>query len=206
EALIETLRQRWTPYLGAKVQVKNFEQGVPVISPVEVRLFGDNLDTLKRLAGRVEALLEDTPGALYVNNPVRNDKTDILVNIHRDKALALGVPTASIDRTVRMVLAGIDVTTCTDPGADDDDYLVRLSVPRGAYPDLTVFDRIFVDNVQGTGIPFGQLATLQLVPSPPAIYHINRDLTVSVNCFVDAGYTNDVVIQDVINQMDALPL
>ena len=79
-------------------------------------------------------------------------------------------------------------------------------LPRGAYPDLTVFDRIFVDNVQGTGIPFGQLATLQLVPSPPAIYHINRDRTVSVNCFVDAGYTNDVVIQDVINQMDALPL
>ncbi|WP_257656899.1 efflux RND transporter permease subunit [Parapedobacter lycopersici] len=206
EALIERLRTAWSPYPGAKVEVKNFEQGVPVISPVEVRLFGDNLDTLKQLAGRVETLMERTPGALYVNNPVRNDKTDILVNIHRDKALALGVPTASIDRTVRMVLAGIDVTTYTDPGADDDDYLVRLSVPRGAYPDLTVFDRIFVDNVQGTGIPFGQLATLQLVPSPPAIYHINRDRTVSVNCFVDAGYTNDVVIQDVINQMDALPL
>src|SRR5690606_5373096 len=54
EALIERLRQRWTPYLGAKVEVKNFEQGVPVISPVEVRLFGDNLDTLKQLASRVE--------------------------------------------------------------------------------------------------------------------------------------------------------
>src|SRR5690606_25140974 len=80
EALIERLRQRWTPYLGAKVQVKDFEQGVPVISPVEVRLFGDNLDTLKQLAGRVETLLEQTPGALYVNNPVSNDKTDIQVN------------------------------------------------------------------------------------------------------------------------------
>src|SRR5690606_33689033 len=47
EALIEQLRRRWTPYLGAKVEIKNFEQGVPVISPVEVRLFGENLDTLK---------------------------------------------------------------------------------------------------------------------------------------------------------------
>src|SRR5690606_29308654 len=206
EALIETLRQRWTPYLGAKVQVKNFEQGVPVISPVEVRLFGDNLDTLKRLAGRVEALLEDTPGALYVNNPVRNDKTDIQVNVHRDKALALGVPSAHIDRTVRMVLAGIDVTTYTDPTADDDDYLVRPSVPRGAYPDLSVFDQVYVDNVQGKGIPFSQLATLQFVPSPPAIYHIDRQRTVSVNSFVSADYTNDEVIQDVIHQMDALQL
>src|SRR5690606_37808963 len=167
------------PYLGAKVQVKNFDQGVPVISPVEVRLFGDNLDTLKQLAGRVETLLEQTPGALYVNNPVSNDKTDIQVNVHRDKALALGVPSSNLDRTVRMVLAGLDVTSYTDPQSDDDDYLVRLSVPRNAYPDLSVFDHIYVDNVQGKGIPFSQLATLELVPSPPAIYHINRQRTVS---------------------------
>lgn len=206
EALIETLRQRWTPYLGAKVEVKNFEQGVPVISPVEVRLFGDNLDTLKRLAAGVETMMERTPGALYVNNPVRNDKTDIQVHIHRDKALALGVPTANIDRTVRMVLAGVDVTTYTDPATDADDYRVRLSIPRAAYPDLSVFDRIYVDNAQGKAIPFNQVASLRLAPSPSAIYHINRERTVSVNCFVDAGYTNSEVIQDVIRRMDEMPL
>src|SRR5690606_26946479 len=176
------------------------------ISPVEVRLFGDNLDTLKQLAQRVERMMEKTPGALYVNNPVRNDKTDIQVEIHRDKALALGVPTANIDRTIRMVLAGVDVTTYTDPSSDDDDYLVRVSVPRGAYPDLSAFDAVYVDNVQGTAIPFSQLATLTLVPSPPAIYHINRDRTVSVNCFVDAGYSNDEVIHSVADQMDAMNL
>ncbi|MGK6351116.1 efflux RND transporter permease subunit [Parapedobacter sp. DT-150] len=206
EALIEQLRRRWTPYLGAKVEVKNFEQGVPVISPVEVRLFGDDLDTLKKLAVRVETMMERTPGALYVNNPLRNDKTDIQVDIDRDKALALGVPSANIDRTVRVILAGVDVTTYTDPMSDDDDYLVRLSVPRGAYPNVTVFDQLYVDNVQGTAIPFSQLARLKMVPSPPAIYHINRDRTASVNCFVDAGYTNEEVIQDVIRQMDAMQL
>jgi len=206
EALIEQLRQRWTPYLGAKVEVKNFEQGVPVISPVEVRLFGENLDTLKQLAARVEAMMEHTRGALYVNNPVRNDKTDIQVEIDREKALALGVPTANIDRTVRLVLAGVDATTYTDPATDDDDYLVRVSVPRAAYPDLSVFEQVYVDNAAGQGIPFSQLAVLKLVPSPSAIYHINKERTVSVNCFVDAGYTNSAVINDVIRQMDDIPL
>lgn len=205
EALIAQLRQRWTPYLGAKVEVKNFEQGVPVISPVEVRLFGPSLDTLKALANRVQDLLENTPGALYVNNPVRNDKMDIQVEVHRDKALALGVPTANIDRTVRMALAGVDVGIYTDPDADDD-YLVRLSVPRPAYANLSVFDQIHVDNVQGTAIPFSQLATLKLVPSPPVVYHSNRERTVSVNSFVDVGYTNDRVINDVIRQMDGMDL
>ncbi|MFC3197769.1 efflux RND transporter permease subunit [Parapedobacter deserti] len=206
EALIERLRRRWTPYLGAKVEVKNFEQGVPIISPVEVRLFGEHLDTLKQLAAHVETMMERTPGALYINNPVRNDKTDIQVAIDREKALALGVPTANIDRTVRLVLAGVDVTTYTDPASDDDDYFVRVSVPRPAYPDLSVFDEVYIDNAAGQGIPLSQLATLKLVPSPPAIYHINKERTVSVNCFVDAGYTNSAVINDVIRQMDGMRL
>ena len=59
-------------YLGAKIEVKNFEQGVPVISPVEVRLFGDDLDTLQRLAADVEELLKNTPGNVYINNPLKN--------------------------------------------------------------------------------------------------------------------------------------
>ncbi len=206
EALIKRLRDAWTPYPGAKVEVKNFEQGVPMISPVEVRLFGDNLDTLKQLAGTVEDMLKQTKGALYVNNPVRNNKTDIRVEVDRDKALALGVPAINIDRTVRMVLAGVDLGTYTDPSTDDDDYTIRLSVPRAAYPDLGVFDGLYVDNVQGQGIPFNQLATLRLESSPPSIYHINKSRTVSVNCFVDANYTNDEVIRDVIGQMDELAL
>src|SRR5690606_5212630 len=62
------------------------------------------------------------------------------------------------------------------------------------------------DNVQGKAIPFSQLASLKLVPSPPAIYHINRERTVSVNCVVVARLNNDEVIGDVIEQMDGMKL
>ncbi|MFN9680237.1 MAG: efflux RND transporter permease subunit, partial [Bacteroidota bacterium] len=45
--LIDSLRNEWTPFYGAKVQINNFEQGPPVVAPVEVRLLGDNLDSLR---------------------------------------------------------------------------------------------------------------------------------------------------------------
>lgn len=38
--IIDQLRNKWTPYPGAKVEVKNFEQGPPVVAPVEVRILG----------------------------------------------------------------------------------------------------------------------------------------------------------------------
>lgn len=203
ERLIEQLRARWTPYLGAKVEVKNFEQGVPVLSPVEVRLFGDDLDTLQRLAASVEGLLKETPGNVYVNNPLKNKKTDLRVQINREKAMALGVPTARIDQTVRVALAGYEVGVYSDPDVDDNDYRITVTVPRANMPDMHVFDAIFVNNAEGTAIPLSQLATLSFESSPSNVYHQNKQRMVSVNSSVAKGFTNDEVIGAVIKKMDA---
>jgi multidrug efflux pump subunit AcrB len=204
--IIEKLRNKWTPYPGAKVEVKNFEQGEPIISPVEVRLQGDDLDTLRMLAGQVENLLQQTEGTLYVNNPVRNLKTDIRVLANKDKAQMLGVPTVNIGRTVRMAIAGLPVGTFTNPDTKGDDYSILLTTPRPAYPDLTVFNNLYVNNALGQSIPLTQLATLQLETSPLKINHYNKTRTVSVNSFVQKGYLNDRVIQDVIKKMDQVKL
>ncbi|BAV07510.1 Multidrug efflux pump subunit AcrB [Filimonas lacunae] len=205
-AIIEKLRKKWTPYPGAKVEVKDFEQGEPIISPVEVRLQGDNLDTLRMLAGQVEAMLIRTPGTLYTNNPVRNLKTDIRVQINKDKAQALGVPTVNIGRTVRMAIAGLNVGTFTNPDSDGDDYAIVLTTPHPSYPDLTIFDNLYVNNATGQSVPLTQLATLRLETSPLRINHHNKNRIVSVNSFVQKGYLNDRVIQSVIQQMDKMKL
>jgi multidrug efflux pump subunit AcrB len=204
--IIEHLRKKWTPYPGAKVEVKNFEQGQPMISPVEVRLLGDDLDTLRDLSAMVEEMLKKTKGTLYVNNPVRNLKSDIRIAINKEKAQALGVPTVNIGRAVRMSVAGLPVGNFTNPDADGDDYSIILTVPRPSYPDLGVFNNLFVNNNQGRSFPLSQLANVQLETSPLSINHFNKTRTVSVTSFVQKGYLNDEVINDVIAQMDKIKL
>lgn len=204
--IIEQLRGQWTPFPGAQVEVKNFEQGQPMISPVEVRVLGDNLDTLRVLAARVEEMLKKTEGAIYVNNPIRNLKSDIRININKDKAQQLGVPTINIGRTVRMAVAGLPVGTFTDPNTEGDDYTIMLSVPRPSYPDLKVFNNLYINNNQGKAIPLSQLADIRFETSPLSINHFNKTRTVTVNAFVKKGYLNDKVITDVINQMNGMKL
>src|SRR5690606_35980459 len=80
--IINELRDRFRLYPGAKIEVKNFEQGPPVVAPVEVRLFGDNLDTLRSYAAKVEHMLRQTEGTIYVNNPISNLKSDLRLQIN----------------------------------------------------------------------------------------------------------------------------
>ena len=203
-AIIEQLRKKWTPFPGAKVEVKNFEQGPPVVAPVEIRIYGDNLDTLTALAARAETLLRSTKGTLYVSNPLEHTKSDIRVNINKEKAQQLGVSTIAIDRTVRLAVAGIEAGAFTDPGGDV--YKIVVSRPKETHPTLKVLDNLFVNAMAGTAIPLSQVSTLTFEASPLSINHLNKTRTVSISSYVQKGFLNDEVISDVMKRMDKFNL
>ncbi|MBX2916154.1 MAG: efflux RND transporter permease subunit [Cyclobacteriaceae bacterium] len=199
--LIETLRKGWTPYPGAKVEVKDFEQGPPINAPVEVRLFGENLDTLRSLATRVESLLEKTQGTIYITNPVMHLKSDIKVNINKEKAQMLGVSTVAIDRTVRLAVAGLTLGKYSDETGDDIEILVTKG--KTGTPTLEALQNIYVNNNQGRAIPLAQLANLQFESSPLNINHFDKLRMVSLTAFVDKNFLVGDVVNEVIKQMDA---
>jgi multidrug efflux pump subunit AcrB len=202
--IIEQLRNRWTNYPGARVEVKNFEQGPPVAAPVEVRLLGDNLDTLRMAAMKVEQLLKGVPGTIYINNPVCNLKSDLVIDINKDKANQLGVPTVNIGRTVRMAVTGLHAGRFTD--ANGDNFDIMVGTPREGRPKMDVFNNLYVNNLQGMAIPLQQLATLKLETSPLVINHYNKTRTVSVTAFIRKGFLTDDVNREVIKKMTGFKL
>jgi multidrug efflux pump subunit AcrB len=202
--IINQLRDKFHQYPGAKIEVKNFEQGPPVVAPVEVRLFGDNLDTLRTLAARVENLMKQTEGTLYVNNPISNLKSDMRVVINQDKARMTGINTVDIDRTIRLAVAGLNMGNFSD--AEGEDYDIYLTTPKDEHATLASLDNLFVNTRQGAPVPLDQIAALKLEASPLSIDHYNKVRTVSVSSFVRKGYLNDKVISDVVGKMESLKL
>ena len=202
--IIQTLQGSFAKIIGAKVEVKNFEQGPPVTAPIEIRLVGENLDTLRSLASKVETLLKQTPGTIYVNNPVANLKTDIRVDIQKEKARQLGIATADIDQTVRLALAGLNLGSFTDPQGNERSIL--LTTPKENRATLETFEPIYIYNNQGKGIPLSQIADLKFESSTLTIDHYNKNRSVSVSSFVDANNLTDRVLNEVIAKLDQIPL
>ena len=183
-----------------EIQINNFEQGPPVIAPVEVRLLGDNLDSLRALAFKIENLIKSVPGTIYVNNPVSNLQTDLRVKINKEKAAMLGIPIVSIDKTLRLALSGIPIGIMSDD--DGEDYQIIIKKKEAGPIDLDVFKTLFVENVKGKAIPLTQFAHLELESSPLSINHYDKTRMVSLSAFINKGYLNDEVIKDVMAKMD----
>ncbi|MCB0767167.1 MAG: efflux RND transporter permease subunit [Flavobacteriales bacterium] len=202
--VIDELRNTFAQVPGAQIEVKDFEQGPPQLAPVEVRIFGEDLDTLRRISAQVAAMLKEMPGSLYVEDPMANLKSDLRVRIDRDKASMLGIATVDIDRTVRLAVAGLGMGTFNDPQGVERE--VVITVPKGQRADLHVFDDLYVTSRSGASIPLRQVADLQLEASPQTIKHLGKRRYVSVSSFVQQGFLVDDALNATIKAMDAMRL
>jgi len=203
-ALIDRYQKQWTPYPGARVELKNFEQGTGITAPIEVRIYGDDLDTMRMLAARVETMLKEMEGTIYVNNPLSTQKTDLRVAIDKEQSRMLNIPTVNIDRAVRMAISGINIGNYNDKNGNDYDILVTAGKP--GRPDLDVLRQVTVNNGVGTAIPLSQIAQIRMEQSPININHHEKQRVVTVKSFVKKGYLADRLIQATIDKMDQMQM
>lgn len=184
--LIEDLRNTFLQYAGAKIEVKDFEQGPPVEAPVAIRITGDNLDTLRILAARTKTILDSIEGSVYVRNEIDLLKSDIRVNINREKARTLGILTSDIDKTIRLAVAGLNLGTLTDEEKDEE-YNIVLNASKEGFATLKTLENLFVNNAVGTPVPLSLVANLQFETSPVTINHINKKRYAVVTSYVKKG-------------------
>lgn len=203
-ALIDTLRQKLANYPNARIEVKDFEQGPPLEAPLAYRIMGDNLDTLQFLAAQIERILLETKGTIYVNNPIKTMPTDLRVVANKAKAGMLGVPVSEIDRMIRLGIAGLNIGKFRNDAGEEANIKLTLA-KTGSVQDLSVFDRLYVNNIQGTAIPLRQLADIQMETSPNQIRHYNRTRFVTVSSYLTTGYLTDNVNQEVVKKLESYP-
>lgn len=203
-AVIEKLRKKLENYPGAKIKVKDFEQGPPQEAPLAYRIYSDDLTALRKTAFEIAALISKVDGTIYVNNPLLVKPTDLKVSINKEKAGVLGVASADIDRTVRLGAAGLNVATYREDAGKADNYNVNVSIPRNAeIQDVGMFDRLYVPSASGTNIPFKNVASVGFESSPNQIRHYDKDRYVTISAFVKPGYNVQQLDKQITAQLQA---
>lgn len=196
QQLVKDFRNDFAETPGAKVTVKEFQQGPPVEAPVAIRVLGDDLDSLQQAAADIEKLLLETPGTVNVDNPMGRPKLDLDINIHRDKAALLNVSVSTIDDAIRTSLMGSGVGSYRDQNGDDYDIVIRLD--SAATPDINNIKELLVMANDGTFVPLRQLISteLQTVPSQLQHYYLERSASVTADTsaeFLTADVTAEVM-------------
>jgi multidrug efflux pump subunit AcrB len=201
---IDELRDTLNTYVNARIYVDEFENGSPVDAPVAVRIVGDNLDTLNRYSGIIENTFLSHKGTTYIKNPLSQSLTDIRININSGKAGIFGVPSAEIDRTIRLALAGIEAGKYRDP--EGREYSINVRMPAGGKNSSLILDEIYISSLTGSQIPLSQLAGIGFSDSPTLIQHYNNERSMTIASSVRTGYNTDRVAKEIISRVRQLKL
>lgn len=203
-ARLESLRNELTGIPNARILVKEFENGPPVAAPIAIRVIGPDLDTLNRVALKVENVLQATPGTRDIDNPTRVVRTDLKLRADSQKLGLLGVPTVEFDRTVRLAVSGLSAGKYREDNGEEYPIVVRS--PMAQRPDLAVLENIQVPSISGALLPLSQLATLEFQRSPTEIQRYNRERSVTIKAYTQAGFNTAKVTDEVLLGLDAIKL
>ena len=201
QKFIDQMRDVFKSFPNAKIEVKDFEQGPPIEAPVAIRIFGENLDTLRTLSMQVEEIFKSTPGTIYVNNPLSTQSTSLRVHINKDKAGMLGIPTAEANKAIRLAIAGLSVGTFQDDKNNDID--IHVTLPKmDKVQSFDVFKRLYVNSVTGTSIPLNEVADVSFETSPNSINHFDKNRYVVITSFVKSGSLVANVNNDIVKKLE----
>ena len=202
--LIKRLRIRFNDFPYARIEVKDFEQGSPIEANIVVRVFGENQDTLRALSFKVEEILRKHPGTAYISNELNAYKSDVKINIDKEKARTLGVLTSDVDKVVRMAVAGLNVGDYIDDRGDSRNVVITL--PRDKFSNLDALKNLYVNSIQGAPVQIDQIAAISFETSPTAINHFNKSRFAKVSSLTKDNVLANDILKDIVPQLDKLKL
>jgi len=190
-AAIESYARKQHPDLA--VQVKRLENGPPVDYPIIVRLSGQDIPTLYRLADQVTGHLYGIDGIGEVKNSWGLQTKKLMVRVNQELARRSGVTSEDVAYSLKAGLTGIDLTQFRE---DDELIPVTLRTVAADRQDLSKLDGLTV-YAQGTGqaVPLKQVADVILTFEPGVIERRDRERTLSLNVQLAAGATAAEIVR-----------
>lgn len=146
--------------------------------PIEVKIYGDDLDVLGLLASEVADSIKGVAGLRQVQSSLEEGNPEIVYSFNRDRASGYGLPTGMAASSVRTAVEG-EVASLYREGGEEVDIRVRLlEKDRRSLSDI---GEIPIFSPAGFAVPLRDIGRIYHSQGPSVIVRENskRQATVS---------------------------
>ncbi|MEO1718695.1 MAG: efflux RND transporter permease subunit [Pseudomonadota bacterium] len=197
----------------ARAIVRGLVQGPPVQAPVEIRVVGPNLDTLRQIGERIRTLMLDVPDVLQARAQIVGGAPKALLDLDEAKVqlsgLSLGDVASQLDARLNGATGGSLIERSEElPVRVQVGAATRGSIDRLANTNLTQPPTApsSVDNAETDrypGIPVSALGDLKIVPSQTPIFRRNGERINTIQGFVHRSVLPEEALKKVQDRIAA---
>ncbi|MGD8380476.1 MAG: efflux RND transporter permease subunit, partial [Gammaproteobacteria bacterium] len=173
-----------TEFPMVRGRVTRLENGPPVGFPVQFRVSGEAIPTVRRIADRVARVMRDNPNTANVQFDWDEPSKVVRLEVDQDKARLLGLSSQDIATFLHMSLAGFGVTEYRER---DKLINVELRAPESERADMGTLDDLVIPTPSGKSVPLSQIARFHYGLEPGIIWERDRLPTITVRSDVRNG-------------------
>lgn len=191
--IAEALRDEFAAIQGAEITVGEISAGPPTGLPIEIRIYGDDLEDLEQIAENIKKYFNLIDGVINVSDSIAESTGDFTFKIDKEKASFYGLSIASIASTLRNAIYGAQASFVTINGEDID---ITVKYSDAVFSKVNDLENILLFTPAGENIPVKQIAKLTIEPSLLSIAHRDGQRVVNVTAGVEAGVNLQSIIKN----------
>ncbi|MBP7624142.1 MAG: efflux RND transporter permease subunit [Xanthomonadales bacterium] len=172
--LIQLFEDDFTELRG---RVTRLENGPPVGFPVQFRVMGEDIPTVRRIARDVASVMRANADIANVHLDWEEPSKVIRLNIDQDRARQMGVNSQGLSQFIQSSISGSRITQYRE---DDEIIDVMLRGPVEERAKLSLLDSLAIPTESGKSVPLAQIATIEYGLEEGIIWRRNRLPTVTV--------------------------
>jgi CzcA family heavy metal efflux pump len=210
EASIEKIREEFAKLPGVASNVGGFishrmdEVLSGVRNAIAIKIFGPNLEELRRLGAEVETAVSDIPGLVDLQLEPQVPIRQVQIQFNREAAARYGLTVGNLTEMVETALNGRVVSQVLK---DQQLFDLMVWLKEDARNNLDTIRNLLVDTPTGQKIPLAQVASIDYGTGPNTINRENVSRLIVVSANVSGRDLGSVVeeIQAKVRQSVQLP-
>ncbi|MCC4815528.1 acriflavin resistance protein [Vibrio lentus] len=180
----------------AQILVRKLNQGPPFTAPVELRVYGENLDTLKAIGEDVRLILAGVPHVTHTRETLQPGTPKVWLKVDEDTAKLNGISLNQFAGILQTTLTGRESGSVIE---GSESVPIRVRVADDARENLAHLSNIRLpisSDVYSTGINVSTLAELELTTSRGAITRRNGQRVNTIEGYIEAGVLPQTVLNE----------
>jgi len=189
------------PISGVRVVPHQLVLGVPVVSPIDIRLLGPRLggeQVLRKYGERIKDALRKCGLAWDIHDSWGEYGRQLDVDVDEEKAVLAGVTNAAVSLSMNAYYSGHPLMLYRE---GDRQIPVMLRLPPSQRRSLDDLSALYVGGLTGK-VPLESIATIEQTWQPSKINRFQRERNMSVRCRPEPGVLYSEVIAAVQKDLD----
>lgn len=197
EQIVRDLQQQLDgQFPAARVLVQQLQQGPPYDAPLEVRLLGPNLDTLRELGMEVRKILTQVPDVVQVRDDLSEVRPKLQLAVDEEQAQQVGLSNSAIAQQLAAYLEGAMGDSLLE-ATEELPVRVRITnVERGNLREIAALNLRPEQATDRSFRPTSALGDFALVPERANIARRNEERVNTVQAYITAGVLPSVVLSN----------